>query len=73
MNKIPPRSICKNAFSYSNLTILVPQLSYIIGIKLDRGRDRYRQDSREIIKLVEIRSIKDIINKLNEYRFQPDI
>lgn len=73
MNKIPPRSICEKAFSYSNLTILVPPLSYILGMKLDSGRDRDRQDAGDIIKLVKICSIKDIINKLKEYGFQPDI
>ena len=73
MNKIPPLSICEKAFSYSNLTVFVPPLSYILGMKLDSGRDRDRQDSGEIIKLVKIRSIKDIINKLKEYGFQPDL
>lgn len=73
MNKIPPLSICEKAFSYSNLTVFVPPLSYILGMKLDSGRDRDRQDAGEIIKLVKIRSIKDIINKLKEYGFQPDL
>jgi len=73
MNKIPPLSICEKVFSYSNLTVFVPPLSYILGMKLDSGRDRDRQDAGEIIKLVKIRSIKDIINKLKEYGFQPDL
>lgn len=42
-------------------------------MKLDSGRDKVRQDVGEIIKLVKIRSIKDIINKLKEYSFQPDL
>ena len=42
-------------------------------MKLDSGRDKDRQDAEEIIKLVKIRSIKDIINKLKEYSFQPDL
>ncbi len=42
-------------------------------MKLDSGRDRDRQDAGEIIKLVKIRSIKDVINKLKEYSFQPDL
>lgn len=73
MNKIPPSSICEKAYSYSNLTILVPPLFYILGMKLDSGRDRDRQDAGEIIKLLKIRSIKDAMNKLKEYGFQPDI
>ncbi|WP_240622433.1 hypothetical protein [Streptococcus agalactiae] len=73
MNKIPPRSICIKAFSYSNLTVLVPPLSYILGMKLDSGRDRDRQDAGDIIKLAKIRSIKEVINKLKEYGFQPDL
>lgn len=73
MNRIPPRSICEKAYGYSNLTVLVPPLSYILGMKLDSGRDRDRQDAGEIIKLVKIRSIKDVITKLKEYGFQPNI
>ena len=73
MNKIPPRSICEKAFNYSNLTILIPPLSYILGMKLESGRERDRQDAGEIIKLLKIWSIKDVIVKLKEYGFQPDI
>ena len=73
MNKIPPRSICTKAFTYSNLTVLVPPLSYILGMKLDSGRDRDRQDAGDIIKLAKIRSIKEVINKLKEYDFQLDL
>ena len=39
-------------------------------MKLDSGQDNDGQDAGEIIKLVKIRSIKDIINKLQEYGFQ---
>lgn len=49
MNKIPPLSICEKAFSYSNLTVFVPPLSYILGMKLDSGRDK---DSRMLGKLL---------------------
>ncbi len=42
-------------------------------MKLESGRDRDRQDAGDIIKLVEIRSIKDVSNKLKEYGFQPDL
>ena len=73
MNKIPPLSICEKAFSYSNLTVFVPPLSYILGMKLESGRDRDRQDAGDIIKLIKIRSIKDVTNKLKEYGFQPDL
>ena len=73
MNRVPPRSICEKAFSYSNLTVFVPPLSYILGMKLESGRDRDRQDAGDIIKLIKIRSIKDVTNKLNEYGFQPDL
>ncbi|MFS9164084.1 hypothetical protein [Streptococcus mitis] len=42
-------------------------------MKLDSGQDNDRQDAGEIIKLVKIRSIKDIINKLQEYGFQSNL
>ena len=52
---------------------MVPPLSYIVGMKLESGRDRDRQDAGEIIKLIKIRSPKEVISKLKEYRFEPDI
>ncbi len=42
-------------------------------MKLESGRERDRQDAGEIIKLLKIWSIKDVIVKLKEYGFQPDI
>ena len=71
MNRVPPRSICEKAFSYSNLTVFVPPLSYILGMKLERGLDRDRQYAGDIINLIKIRSIKYVNNNLKEYCFQP--
>ena len=73
MNRIPPRSICEKAYSYSNLTVFIPPLYYILGMKLESGRDRDRQDVGDIIRLVKIRSMKGVINKLKEYGFQSDL
>ncbi|HFI0667113.1 TPA: DUF6036 family nucleotidyltransferase [Streptococcus suis] len=73
LNKIPPRSICNLAFCFSNLKILVPPLTYILGMKLESGRDRDKQDAGEIVKLEEIRSIKEIHQKLKEFGFHLDI
>lgn len=73
MNRIPPRSICEKAYSYSNLTVFIPPLYYILGMKLESGRDRDRQDVGDIIRLVKIRSMKSVINKLKEYGFQSDL
>lgn len=42
-------------------------------MKLDSGRDKDKQHAGEIIKLVKTRSIKDIINKLKENSFHPDL
>lgn len=73
LNRMPPKAICKKVFSFSHLTVLVPPLSYLVGMKLESGRARDRQDAGEIIKLVKIRSVKDIINELKEHGFEPDI
>ncbi|MCD3389965.1 potassium transporter peripheral membrane component [Streptococcus equi subsp. zooepidemicus] len=73
LNRIPPKTICETVFHYSNLIVLVPPLSYILGMKLESGRDRDRQDAGDIIKLANIRSPKKLINTLEEYGFQPDI
>ena len=42
-------------------------------MKLESGRDRDRQDVGDIIRLVKIRSMKGVINKLKEYGFQSDL
>lgn len=73
LNRIPPKTICEIAFQYSNLTVLVPPLSYILGMKLESGRDRDRQDAGDIIKLVQFRSPEGLIHQLKEYGFQPDM
>ena len=73
MNRIPPRSVCEKVYSYSNLTVFIPPLQYILGMKLESGRDRDKQDIGDIIRLVKIYSVKDVINKLKEYGFQPDL
>ncbi|HFI0537094.1 TPA: potassium transporter peripheral membrane component, partial [Streptococcus suis] len=61
------------AFCFSNLKILVPPLTYILGMKLESGRDRDKQDAGEIVKLEEIKSIKEIHQKLKEFGFHLDI
>lgn len=53
--------------------MLLSLLAYILGMKLESEQDRDKQDSGEIIKLVKIRSIKDAVNKLKEYGFEPDV
>ena len=73
MNRVPPRSICEKALAIQIWLFFVPPLSYILGMKLESGRDRDRQDAGDIIKLIKIRSIKDVTNKLKEYGFQPDL
>lgn len=73
LNRVPPKSICETAFSYSNLTVLVPPLSYILGMKLDSGRDRDRQDAGDIIKLSNIKSLKEVKDILKNDGFQTDL
>ncbi|MGT2949412.1 DUF6036 family nucleotidyltransferase [Streptococcus devriesei] len=73
LNRIPSKTVCETVYSFSHLTVLVPELLYLLGMKLESGRDRDRQDAGDIIKLIKVLSPKELINKLQDYGFQPDI
>lgn len=73
LNNIPPKTICQTIFHYSHLHVLVPPLAYILGMKLDSGRERDRQDAGDIIRLSDYQSPKEVISLLKSYHFQPDL
>lgn len=73
LNRIPPKSICEEMYSFSNLRVLMPPLIYIIGMKLSSGRYRDKQDAGDILRLLRINSPRDLGIQLSEYDFQLDI
>ena len=73
LNKVPKKSICTKAYQYSCLTVWIPPLMYIVGMKLESGRERDKKDVGQIIRLENIVSPKQLVTALSEYQFQPDL
>ena len=73
MNRVPPTNICETIFSFSNLTVLMPPLSYILGMKTESMRGRDIQDIGAIIKYLGIKDPFALLKQLSGYGFSPDI
>lgn len=73
MNRIPPRKICTPVFQFSHLTVLMPPLDYILGMKLESGRERDKHDSAEIIRRLKLTSVKQAQDTLHSYGFHTDL
>ena len=70
MNRIPPRKICTPVFQFSHLTVLMPPLDYILGMKLESGRERDKHDSAEIIRRLKLTSVKQAQDTLQRSMVQ---
>ncbi|EDP6423461.1 potassium transporter peripheral membrane component [Campylobacter jejuni] len=73
LNRIPPKSICEEMYSFSNLRVLMPPLIYILGMKLSSGRNKDRRDAGAILRLLRINSPRELSIQLSEYDFQLDM
>ena len=69
LNDPPAEGVCDILYEYSNLTILIPPLDYIIGMKLTSAREIDIKDASEIIRKQNIVSPKDLVSKLSDYGF----
>lgn len=50
LNRKPPESVCHEIASYSNLTVTIPSLIYMLGMKLESARRRDLEDAGAIIR-----------------------
>lgn len=73
LNRTPPREICEVVFRYPHLTVLMPPLDYILGMKLDSARERDTQDIATILRLLKTTSPTQVLSKLHAYGFHPDL
>ncbi|MDR0481615.1 MAG: hypothetical protein LBH13_00405 [Cellulomonadaceae bacterium] len=72
MNDQPPDEYCSPVFTLSNITISVPDLVYVIGMKEVAGRDQDQEDIATIIRYLDLREPPDLIGALESYGFYPD-
>lgn len=72
LNRRPPDSICHEILSYSNLTVTIPSLIYMLGMKLESARKRDIKDSGMIIRSERFEDILDTAKSLEDLGFQID-
>lgn len=73
MNRRPPESVCREILSYSNLTVTIPSLMYMLGMKLESARDHDIEDAGTIIKSENLDDVIEVFKALKDMSFQTDI
>lgn len=72
LNRKPPKSVCQEILSYSNLSITIPSLTYILGMKLESARRRDINDAGIIIRSERFEDVLDASKTLEDLGFQID-
>ena len=67
LNDAPPEEVCDKLYEFSNLTVLMPPLDYIAGMKLKSARQIDIKDVADIIIKEDIKSPKVLQTKLDSY------
>jgi len=69
LNGCPPAEICNPVYEYSNLTVLMPPLEYIAGMKLKSAREQDMLDVAEMIRILGIEDPISFTERLKELGF----
>lgn len=69
LNQQPPLNICQTLYSFSNLTVLIAPIEYVLGMKMFSGREQDLQDIGEIIKYKQLTSPFDLFEQLKKLGF----
>lgn len=69
LNDPPSKKICKINNTFSNITLYIPPLEYILGMKLKSMRDQDVEDIGLIIKKLKIKSPDMLEKTLMQYDF----
>ena len=56
MNDVPPENICETLYQFSNLTVYVAPIRYVLGMKLESARE---QDLKDIGMIIQHEDFKD--------------
>ena len=72
LNRKPPESVCHEILSYSNLTVTIPSLIYMLGMKLESARKRDIKDAGVIIRSERFEELLDTAKSLEDLGFQID-
>lgn len=72
LNRKPPKSVCQEILSYSNLSVTIPSLTYILGMKLESARRRDLEDAGAIIRFERFEDILETAKTLEDLGFETD-
>lgn len=67
MNASPPENICEKLYQFSNLTVYIAPIQYVLGMKLESGRE---QDLKDIGLIIQHENFKDPFALLDLLRTQ---
>ena len=73
LNRRPPKKVCRQILGYSNLSVMIPSLEYILGMKFESARNRDIDDASLIIKTKDLRDVAQLFKTLRDFGFQPDL
>ena len=69
LNPEPPLDVCETLYSFSNLTILLAPIEYVLGMKMVSLREYDFKDIASIIKYKKLRSPINTYKKLKKLGF----
>ena len=67
LNESPPSEICEEIYRFSHLTVAVPPLEYIAGMKIISGRKQDVMDAAMIITSLHIDSPQIFVERMHKY------
>ncbi len=67
LNESPPSEICEDVYRFSHLSVAVPPLEYIAGMKIKSGRKQDVMDAAMIITALHIDSPQHFMDMMHKY------
>lgn len=69
LNETPPEQICETVYRFSNLTVAIPPILYVAGMKLISARGQDIRDVASILKKEKIEDPQVLRSALENYGF----
>lgn len=69
MNASPPKDICEKLYQFSNLTVYVAPIRYVLGMKLESGREQDLKDIGLIIQHEDFKDPFELFDQLQQQGF----
>ena len=69
MNNAPPENICEMLYQFSNLIVYVAPIRYVLGMKLESGREQDLKDIGLIIQHEDFKDPFELFDQLQQQGF----